>query len=101
MWFFVVQPQANNIMDSINNNDQIHFEREKSLCSYLLICKDISFLGTEVKGNLVFFKFSPINKVQEAIDKFYKKEAEPVQPKDLTDSFERFKTEVFRLKGGY
>jgi len=92
-------------MNKIDSNDslnsKVHFERSKDLVSYLLICKDISFLGTEVKGSLVFFKFSPNDKVQEEIDKFYRKEANPVQPKDLTDAFERFKTEVFRLKGGY
>jgi len=89
-------------MDNANNNKlasaNLHFEKDKQLAPYLLICEGVDFLGVEHRSNIVFFKFSPNEKVQIAIKQFYDQEAVPVQPKVLLDAVERFKTEIYRAK---
>ena len=78
-----------------DNKSLIHFEKDKYLVPFLLIYPNIVFVGKEVVGTSVFFKFSPIDKVQEAINAYFNRNAPSVQPKDLLDSVERFRNEVF------
>jgi len=86
-----------------NNNiaDSVHYEKDKSLVPFLMVCEGIDFLGVEARGEIVFFKFSPNSLVNKAIEQFYRRIAPLVQPKDLLDAVERFKKEVYRTKENY
>lgn len=85
-------------MKNTDTNIHVHYENDKCLVPFLMTCENINFLGSERRGEIVFFKFAPDEFVKEAIEKFYKRTAIPLQPKDLMDSVERFKKEVYRLK---
>lgn len=83
-------------MKDVNTNINVHFEKDKALVPFLMTCTGVDYLGIERRGDVVFFKFSPNDLVNKEIDRFYKRTADSVQPKDLLDAVQRFKTEIFR-----
>ncbi|MEK7525876.1 MAG: hypothetical protein AAB546_00155 [Patescibacteria group bacterium] len=83
-------------MENTNNNG-FHYEKDKNLAPYLLTCPDILYHGTEREGDTVYFKFTPIELVDKAIDSYYSRTANLIQPKDFCDNIERFKNEIFQV----
>lgn len=83
-----------------NTTTSIHYEKDKYLASYLLTCKKLQFLGTEVTNNIVYFKFAPYQTAKDLVNLYYSRTATPVQPKDILDNLERFRFEVFSIKKG-
>lgn len=81
----------------IDSSNDIHYEANKFLVPYLLLCDGITFEGTESRGGTVYFLFSPASKVLEAINKYYQRGAEPIQPKDLIDAIEHYRDLVHRV----
>lgn len=83
------------IKDSDSSN--IHSESNKFLVPFLLLCDGVEFIGTEVAADsTVYFKFSPASKVLEAINNYYQRNAQPIQPKDLIDAIEHYRDLVNR-----
>jgi len=83
-------------MDRKNDISQIHYESDKFLVPFLLICPELQFLGTEKRGTTVYFKFTPYDKTQEAINSYFNRTAPLVHAKDLFDSTERFRNEIYK-----
>lgn len=65
---------------------EIHREKDKSIAAYLLISKDVKFLGTEGAGDVLYFKFSPADIAYARAEQFLAKQADLVQPKDFADA---------------
>lgn len=80
------------------NMDNIYESKDKQVVPYLLIQSNIKFVGKYADGKTIYFKFSPLKKCEELINKFISRQADPVQPKDLLDAVETFRELVFEIK---
>jgi hypothetical protein len=70
--------------------------RDLSLCAYLLSTNMVKFLGKRktVMGD-VFFQFSPRQKTEELINKYWRLEAPTIQPKLLFSAQRDLKDMIF------
>ena len=72
--------------------------KDKQITPFLLTQSDIVFLGTEIVGQILYFKFSPLDKCQKLVNDFIARKAPLVQPKDLLDALESYRDQVFQMK---
>jgi len=72
--------------------------KDKQIAPFLLTQPDISFIGTEVDGPILYFKFSPLDKCQQLVNDFIARKAPLIQPKDLLDALESYWDQVFQMK---
>lgn len=78
--------------------DDIYKSKDKQIVPFLLIQPSVRFLGSEIVGSIVFFKFSPFVVCQQLVNDFTSRKASLVQPKDLLDAVETFRDRVFEMK---
>lgn len=78
--------------------DEIFESHDKQICPFLLIQKEITFLGTRVDNSIVYFQFSPKDKCEELVNQFSSRKAPLVQAKDLLDAVETYRDRVFEMK---
>ena len=79
-------------------NEDFYESKDKQIVPFLLTQKGITFLGTEIKSFILFFKFSPFDKCIELTNAFMARKAPLVQPKDLLDAVEAYRDRVFEMK---
>lgn len=79
-------------------NDKLFETKDKHITPFLLTQNSVKFEGTRISDLIVYFKFSPINKCQELVNRFVSKTADPVQPKDLLDAVETYRDRIFEMK---
>lgn len=72
--------------------------KDKQITPFLLVQPEIKFLGTNLEGSILYFKFTPFDKCQQLINDFACRKAPLVQPKDLLDAVETFRDMVFEMK---
>lgn len=78
--------------------DDVYESRDKQVCPFLLIQREIKFIGTRIDNQVVYFRFSPLIKCQELVNQFSSRQAALCQPKDLLDAVETFRDRVFEIK---
>lgn len=78
--------------------ENVYESRDKQVCPYLLIQQGITFVGTRIENQIVYFQFSPLVKCQELVNQFSSRKAPLAQPKDLLDAVETFRDRVFEMK---
>lgn len=79
-------------------DNKIYECRDKNISPFLLIQKEITFLGTRVDNSIVYFQFSPKDKCEELVNQFSSRKAPLVQAKDLLDAVETYRDRVFEMK---
>lgn len=78
--------------------DVIYESKDKQIVPFLLTRHDISFTGTRVDGFIVYFQFFPLVRCQELVNAFISGRAPLVQPKELLDAVESFRSMVFEKR---
>lgn len=78
--------------------NDIYESRDKQIAPFLLIQKDITFLGTKLSNYSIYFQFSPFDKCQKLANQFTSRKAPLVQAKDLLDAVETYRDRVFEMK---
>lgn len=78
--------------------EDIYRESNKEIAAYLSLLPEITFEGTESRGDYLSFLFSPSNLASQKASDYFSKKAEPVQPKDLIDAVDGMTDLVMRFK---
>lgn len=73
-------------------------EKDKNIAAFLLLCKDISFEGTEASGDTLYFTFTPLEKATRQVELYMAKQAEPVQPKECAESHQTILDLIWRWR---
>ena len=76
----------------------IYESRDKQASPFLLIQQGITFVGTRIDNQIVYFQFTPLDKCQKLVNDFMSKKAPLCQPKELLDAVETFRNRVFEMK---
>ena len=76
----------------------LYESKDKQVVPFLLILPEIDFVGTRREDSVIYFRFSPLDKCQELVNRFSSRKAPLVQPKDLLDAVETFRDRVFEMK---
>lgn len=63
-----------------------YLEQDKPTVAYLFTRKDLTFIGTQAQGDVLYFIFSPKNLASNYAQLFLTKRAELIQPKDFADA---------------
>jgi len=78
--------------------NDVYESKDKQIVPYLLIQPEIRFLGTDLVGPILYFKFSPRDKCDFLVNQFLTRRAKPVDPKTLLDAVEIYRDRVFEMK---
>lgn len=82
----------------MENTNTEYFEQDKNTIAFLLLCKDISFEGTQSQGETLKFIFSPADKARNHAEKYQLGNCAPIQPKDFAVSQERVMDLIYQWK---
>ena len=75
-----------------------HKENSKEIAAYLLLCDDLTFEGTEGRGDILYFIFTPSSKAKAYADKYILGSCKPIQPKSYSDSQQRITEIIWRWR---
>jgi hypothetical protein len=78
--------------------DDIYSTRDKQIAPFLLVQKNVRFLGSRLENTVLYFQFSPFKLCQSLVNDFASRRAPLVQPKDLLDAVETYRDMVFEMK---
>jgi hypothetical protein len=80
------------------NNKDVFESKDKQIVPFLMVQEGVKLLSIELKGPIVYFNFSPLDKCTDLINQFMTRKAPLVQPKDLLDAVETYRDRVFEMK---
>jgi len=78
--------------------EDVYESKDKRIVPFLLTQKDLDFVGTETRYDILFFKFSPFEKCLRLVNEYMARKAPLVQPKDLLDAVDTYRDRVFEMK---
>lgn len=83
--------------------DNVLIEKDKTNSPFLLassFCGLIKFVGSYSQDGVIYWQFSPKNKAQTLLNKFYTKTEPHIPARDLFEAIEVFWKQVSELRDG-
>lgn len=80
-----------------------HAENDKTICPFLLAASFsglVQFTGSHIKNGVLYWEFSPGDKVLTLINQFQTKTEPHLPAKDLFDAIETFWKQINELRNG-
>ena len=87
----------------MQDNRNLHIEKDKTFCPYLLSCSFnglLKFEGSYLQNKILYFQFSPKSRALELIDQLQTKTDPHVPAKDLFEAISTFWRKIEESRNG-